>query len=276
MTPSPPRLPAHRAAARSPPSPHSAQPRPAADRARPGAGGPARSPRPIPSTGEPLPIVGLGSWITFNVGNDRALREQCTAVMRAFFEAGGRLIDSSPMYGSSQDVIGDGPCAPRAVRARSSPPTRCGSARARAVPPRSRPRGSSGASRASTCCRSTTSSAWQEHLPTLTGDEARRPAALCRHHDLRRATAPASSSRSCESIRSTSCSSATTCSIAKPKQRLLPLARERRMAVIVNRPFRQGDLTRALARSPLPAWAAEIDCTTWAQVLLKFILAHPR
>ncbi|HET9025153.1 MAG TPA: aldo/keto reductase, partial [Burkholderiaceae bacterium] len=57
--------------------------------------------------------------------------------------------------------------------------------------------------------------------------------------------------------------------------RLLPLARERRIAVIVNRPFRQGDLTRALARAPLPAWAAEIGCSTWAQVLLKFILAHP-
>lgn len=59
------------------------------------------------------------------------------------------------------------------------------------------------------------------------------------------------------------------------ESRLLPLARERRMAVIVNRPFRQGDLTRTLARHPLPGWAAEIGCSTWAQVLLKFILAHP-
>jgi len=57
--------------------------------------------------------------------------------------------------------------------------------------------------------------------------------------------------------------------------RLLPLARDRRIAVIVNRPFRQGELTRALARQPLPGWAAEIGCSTWAQVLLKFILAHP-
>src|SRR5512145_1392650 len=71
---------------------------------------PASAPltRPIPSSGETLPAVGLGTWITFNVGNDRALRDQCTAVMRAFFDAGGRLIDSSPMYGSSQDVVGEG------------------------------------------------------------------------------------------------------------------------------------------------------------------------
>src|SRR5258705_7246646 len=62
--------------------------------------------RPIPSSGEPLPVVGLGSWITFNVGNDRVARDACTEVMRNFFDAGGRMIDSSPMYGSSQEVIG--------------------------------------------------------------------------------------------------------------------------------------------------------------------------
>src|SRR6266571_1738255 len=64
--------------------------------------------RPIPSSGEKLPLVGLGSWITFNVGDDAAGRDSCAEVMRAFFQEGGRLIDSSPMYGSSQEVIGYG------------------------------------------------------------------------------------------------------------------------------------------------------------------------
>src|SRR5688500_15345868 len=64
--------------------------------------------KPIPSTGERLPVLGLGSWITFNVGDDPELREECAAVIQAFFQAGGRLIDSSPMYGSSQEVIGHG------------------------------------------------------------------------------------------------------------------------------------------------------------------------
>ena len=64
--------------------------------------------RPIPSSGEAIPLVGLGSWITFNVGNDPVARDACAEVMRAFFDAGGRMIDSSPMYGSSQDVIGYG------------------------------------------------------------------------------------------------------------------------------------------------------------------------
>src|SRR3954469_14166293 len=70
------------------------------------AGAPATT--PISSTGEPLPVVGLGSWITFNVGNDPKLKDECTAVMAAFFEAGGRMIDCSPMYGSSQPTIGYG------------------------------------------------------------------------------------------------------------------------------------------------------------------------
>src|SRR5262245_32959594 len=64
--------------------------------------------RKIPSSGEAIPAVGLGTWITFNVGNDAAARDTCSEVMRAFFAAGGRMIDSSPMYGSSQDVIGFG------------------------------------------------------------------------------------------------------------------------------------------------------------------------
>ena len=70
------------------------------------AGAPATT--PISSTSEPLPVVGLGSWIAFNVGNDPKLKDECTAVMAAFFEAGGRMIDCSPMYGSSQPTIGYG------------------------------------------------------------------------------------------------------------------------------------------------------------------------
>src|SRR5215467_8456559 len=62
--------------------------------------------RPIPSSGERLPAIGLGSWITFNVGYDEVARASCADVIGNFFDAGGRLIDSSPMYGSSQAVMG--------------------------------------------------------------------------------------------------------------------------------------------------------------------------
>ena len=64
--------------------------------------------RTIPSSGEAIPAVGLGTYVTFNVGEDLKLRDECAAVLAAFFEAGGGMIDSSPMYGSSQDVIGYG------------------------------------------------------------------------------------------------------------------------------------------------------------------------
>jgi diketogulonate reductase-like aldo/keto reductase len=64
--------------------------------------------RTIPSNGESLPLVGLGRWVTFNIGNDRAAGDACTEVMRNFFLAGGRLIDSSPIYGFSHEVIGYG------------------------------------------------------------------------------------------------------------------------------------------------------------------------
>src|SRR5690606_19959611 len=80
---------------------------PSASRAQ-GAALPAEALRRIPSSGEMVPSVGLGTWITFNVGDDPVLQAECNDVMAAFFAAGGRVIDSSPMYGSAQAVIGRG------------------------------------------------------------------------------------------------------------------------------------------------------------------------
>ncbi|MBL8961367.1 MAG: aldo/keto reductase, partial [Gemmatimonadetes bacterium] len=74
--------------------------------------------RPIPSTGEMLPVIGLGTWQTFDVGSDRAARAECAATLGAFLDGGGRVIDSSPMYGSSEQVVGEllaaRPAGPRA------------------------------------------------------------------------------------------------------------------------------------------------------------------
>jgi diketogulonate reductase-like aldo/keto reductase len=229
--------------------------------------------RPVPSSNEPMPAVGLGSWITFNVGNDRALREQCTAVMRAFFEAGGRLIDSSPMYGSSQDVIGDGLARlghPRSLVAADK--VWIGS-------------GARGPEQIETSRQRWRVArfdllqvhnllAWQEHLPTLMAMKAE---GRLRYVGI--TTSEGRRHREFEQIMREHPLDFVQFSYnvldREAEARLLPLARDRRIAVIVNRPFRQGDLTRALARQPLPAWASEIGCSTWAQVLLKFILAHP-
>lgn len=108
----------------------------------------------IPKTGEPLPAIGLGTWITFNVGDDPLLKDECAAVIATFFEGGGRMIDSSPMYGSSQPTIGYG------LR-KLGHPDRLFSAEKvwisdpQAAPPRSRRRVTIGASADSISCRST-------------------------------------------------------------------------------------------------------------------------
>ncbi|MGZ8254348.1 MAG: aldo/keto reductase [Burkholderiaceae bacterium] len=234
---------------------------------------PAPSTRPIPSSGEPLPVVGLGTWITFNVGNDRALREQCFAVMRAFFEAGGRLIDSSPMYGSSQDVIGDG-------LARLGHPSGLFAADKVWIGSGGGGPGQIEASRRLwrvarfDLLQVHNLLAWQDHLPTLL--------AMKREGRLRYVgitTSEGRRHREFEQIMREQPLDFVQLSYnaldRAAEERLLPLARERGMAVLVNRPFRQGQLTRALARHALPGWAGEIGCRSWAQVLLKFVLAHP-
>ena len=113
--------------------------------------------RPIPSTGEALPVVGLGSWITFNVGDDTVARDACTDVMRKFVESGGRMIDSSPMYASSQDVIGYG-LRKAALTGASSPRTRSGPRPAHRGASRSSDRAGNGRWADSISCRSTTCS----------------------------------------------------------------------------------------------------------------------
>jgi aryl-alcohol dehydrogenase-like predicted oxidoreductase len=73
---------------------------------QPHGGEPARLTKPIPATQEPLPVIGMGTWITFNVGDDSQALDVRAEILRAFFAAGGGMIDSSPMYGSSETVVG--------------------------------------------------------------------------------------------------------------------------------------------------------------------------
>jgi diketogulonate reductase-like aldo/keto reductase len=228
--------------------------------------------RPIPSSGETIPVIGLGTWITFNVGNDPVLRDDCAAVMGAFFEAGGRMIDSSPMYGSSQPVIGYGLAklgAPPVFSADkvwistgSEGPEQMEQSRRYWGVPRF------------DLMQVHNLLAWKEHLTTL---RAMKDAGQVRYigittsegrrHDLFE-----------EIMRSEALDFVQlTYNIVdrEAEERLLPLARDRGMAVIVNRPYQQGDLTRALEGEALPAWASEIGATSWAQFILKYILSHP-
>jgi diketogulonate reductase-like aldo/keto reductase len=227
----------------------------------------------IPSTGEALPLVGLGSWITFNVGNDPVAREACAQVMRAFFEAGGRLIDSSPMYGSSQQVIGYGlgklgGAAPVFsadkvwISSGSRGPAQIEASRRAWGVPRF------------DLLQVHNLLAWEQHLPALSTMKAEGKLRYVgittsegrRHGDFERImrTQPLDFIQVTYNVLD-----------REVESRILPLARDRGMAVIVNRPFREGELTKRLARHRLPAWAAEIECASWAQFILKFIVSHP-
>ncbi len=229
--------------------------------------------RAIPSTDEALPLIGLGTWITFNVGDDREARDSCAEVMQAFFGAGGRLIDSSPMYGSSQEVVGYG------LQKLSHPPRLFSADK---VWTSSTSAGLSQIEESRRHWRVPRFDllqvhnllSWEAHLKTLltmkeagavryvgiTTSEGRR------HREFERVMRqhPLDFVQVTYNILD-----------REVEDRILPLAIERGIAVIVNRPFQQGALLDRLQRHPLPGWATEIEARSWAQFILKFILAHP-
>jgi len=229
--------------------------------------------RPIPSTGEQLPVVGLGSWITFNVGRDAAARAQCADVMRAFFAAGGRLIDSSPMYGSSQEVIGYGLRKlghPKELFAATKVWINSGAKGPEQIEESRRlwevPRFD--------LLQVHNVMAWEEHLPTLF--------AMKKAGKLRYVGVTTSDGRRHDEIEKIMRSQpidfvqiSYNVLDREIEDRILPLAQERKIGIICNRPLRRGDLIRRVEHAPLPSWAGEIDCTNWAQILLKFIVSHP-
>jgi diketogulonate reductase-like aldo/keto reductase len=243
--------------------------------AAPGSAAPAAplNLRKIPSSGEALPVVGLGSWITFNVGKDPAARALSTEVVRAFFAGGGRMIDSSPMYGSAQDVIGD-------ALVRLGRPGTLFSADKVWIGSGARGPAQIEASRQLwrvprfDLLQVHNLLAWEEHLRTLF---AMKAAQHLRYVGI----TTSEGRRHGEIVRIMGSQPIDFVQVSynildrEVEQRILPLARERRIAVIANRPFRQGDLTQALAGKPLPGWAAEIGCSSWAQAVLKFIVSHP-
>jgi diketogulonate reductase-like aldo/keto reductase len=227
--------------------------------------------RPIPSSGEAIPLVGLGTWITFNVGNDRQGRAQSIDVLRAFFAAGGRLVDSSPMYGSSQPVIGEGLQALGMPRQLFSAEKVWTSGDGVAQLEQSRqhwrvPRFD--------LVQVHNLLAWERQLPLL---HEMKQAGRLRYVGI--TTSEGRRHRDIEQLLKTQRLDFLQLTYnpldREAEERLLPLARERGVAVLANRPFREGALTRQLQRRALPGWAAEIGCTTWAQAILKFIVSHP-
>jgi len=229
--------------------------------------------RPIPSSGESLPAIGLGTWQTFDVGAASSDRAPLEDVLNAFVELGGKLIDSSPMYGNSEDVVGE-IAAKLGLRAKLFIATK--------VWITGKDTGIAQMQDSMRKLRAKPIDLMQVHnlvdvdtqLATLR--EWKR-AGIVRYIGITHYTASGHDAVARVLAREKIDFVQINYSVGEreAEARLLPLARERGVAVIANRPFAGGDLFRRLRSRPLPSWAAEIDCESWAQILLKFIISHP-
>ncbi len=229
--------------------------------------------RKIPASGEMLPVIGLGTWQTFDVGMSPTERAPLAAVLREFVALGGTLIDSSPMYGRSESVAGE-LIADVSVREKFFIATKVWTSGKTA--------GITQMQESMAKLRAKPIDLMQvhnlldvdTHLATL-NDWKRQGATRyvgVTHYtpSAYEAVAKVISTHKVDFLQINY-----SVGEREAEQRLLPLARERGIAVIINRPFAGGELLRRLRGTPLPAWASEISCTSWAQVLLKFVLAHP-
>ena len=229
--------------------------------------------RPIPSSGETLPIVGLGTYRGFDVSLGGGARERLAGVLEALLRAGGTVIDASPMYGRAEAVAGE-LLAEAAAREKTFVATK--------VWTRGRRQGTEQMRRSVTLLRSQVIDLmqvhnlvdWRTHLATL---RAWKDEGLVRYLGVTHYTASAFDQL--EAVMRAGPLDFVQLNYSledrAAEHRLLPLAAERGIAVLVNVPFGGGGLLRRLARQPLPTWADQIGCASWSQVLLKYVLGHP-
>jgi diketogulonate reductase-like aldo/keto reductase len=229
--------------------------------------------RAIPKTGERLPVIGMGSWLTFDVRGDKALRDKRLQVLQTFFDDGGAVVDSSPMYRSSEEVIGY--CLSRmankpALFSATKVWTKFQSRGVRQMEASKQLWGVDGFD----LMQIHNLLDWEAHLETLLDWKAQgrlRYIGITTSDGRRhKAMAKIMAEQPIDFVQFTY-----NILDREAEKRLLPLAAERGLAVIVNRPFRRGALFDFFDRQPLPEWAGEFDCANWAQFFLKFIVSHP-
>lgn len=253
--------------------------------------------RPHPRTREAIPVIGLGTWQAFDV--DAAGRAPLVEVVRQFLAAGGRVIDSSPMYGRSESVVGDvlaelgraggdrgsaGHGDAANAKAANTGATPAGDAPflATKVWTRGAREGRAQMARSRERMRAKRIDLmqihnlldWQTHLPILR--ELKQAGAIrylgvthYAHGELPQIE------RLMRSEALDFIQIPYNLADRAVEARILPAAQDTGTAVIVMRPFEEGALFRRVKGRPLPAWAGELDCTSWAQLFLKFIVGHP-
>ena len=234
--------------------------------------------RPIPRTGELLHAVGLGTWQTFDVGVDAAGRAAAREVLARFVKAGGQMVDSSPMYGSSESVVGE-LAADLSVEKSLFLATKVWTTGREAGVRQMeesfrRMRTLTRTHRAMDLMQVHNLTDVKTQLKTLREwkEQGRiRYLGVTHYHE----GAYAELERLVKSEQLDFAQFNYNVATTAAEQRLLPLCAEYKTAVIVNRPFEEGDLFRRVKGRELPKWAEEFDCASWAQFFLKFILAHP-
>ncbi len=229
--------------------------------------------RPIPSTGEALPVIGIGTWRGFDIGRRPGERAARREVLAALFEAGGTVIDASPMYGRAEAVVGEElPEIPGHESAFI----------ATKVWTRGRRRGIRQMSDSMRLLGTDTVDLmpihnlvdWRTQLESIRAwrDEGRIRYVGITHYST-------SAFDDLEDVMRRQALDFVqlpySIGLAGAAERLLPLAAERGIAVMVNRPFEGGGLYASVRGEPLPDWAREAGCASWSQYFLEFILAHP-
>lgn len=234
---------------------------------------PSMNARPIPASGELLPVIGLGTWQTFDVGDDAAARAPLGAVLTDLVAGGGKVVDSSPMYGSSEQVVGD-LVASLGLRQKLFIATKVWTS--------GREAGIREMERSFRRLRVERMDLMQIHnlldvaVHTKTLEQWKQQGRV-RYIGVTHYTSSAypEVERSLETGQYDFLQINYSLAEREAERRVLPLAQEKGVAVLVNRPLGQGSLFRGMRGRPLPGWAAELGIASWAQFFLKWILGHP-
>jgi diketogulonate reductase-like aldo/keto reductase len=229
--------------------------------------------RAIPSTAERLPVIGCGTWQTFDVSSSAAERAPLAEVLRTLLARGGSVVDTSPMYGRSEGVVGD-LVADAHIRGEVFVATK--------VWTRGKAEGIAQMERSLALLKTDMIDLmqvhnlvdWRTHLSTLRDWKAE---GRIRYLGVTHYTASAYDEL--ESVLRSETLDFVQVNYSvherEAERRILPLAAERGIAVLINRPFSGGNLLRRLAHRELPPIAHDLGCTSWAQLLLKFVISHP-
>lgn len=228
--------------------------------------------RAIPKIGENLPVIGIGTWQTFDIGDEPRALDNLLNVLRLFLDGGGRVIDSSPMYGRAEAVAGE-------LLARMNRRDRA--FLATKVWTSGRTAGAAQMRRSAELMKSPVIDLmqihnlvdWRTHLSTLRDiKEAGQVRYIGITHYTTSAFGDLAAIMEREDIDFVQLPYSI--DVRDAEERLLPLAADRGIAVLANRPVSGGGVFGRVRGKSLPAWAAELGCASWAQFLLKYVVSH--